>query len=132
MKISSTALFFSSLAAVFVADSDARPHLGEVHFPNPNRPQHDKPPHYKPPKPSHDKLPEYYLKGAVQVAASEEFYNFDGHPSVAVDTDNDATLSDDSSYTYQFRMDLLSPLSVNNDGEARIDSCIGWGVPCCY
>ena len=64
------------------------------------------------------------LKGAVQAAASDEFYNLDGHPSL--DTDNYATLSDDSSYTYQFRMDLSSPLIMTNNGEAKIDKCIGW------
>eukprot|EP00986_Skeletonema_menzelii_P006293 scaffold2378_cov152-Skeletonema_menzelii.AAC.11 len=56
------------------------------------------------------------LKGAVQAAASDEFYNLDGH--LPLDTDNYATLSDDSSYTYQFRMDLSSPLIMTNNGEA--------------
>ena len=64
------------------------------------------------------------LKGAVQAAASDEFYNLDGH--LSLDTDNYATLSDDLSYTYQFRMDLSSPLIMTNNGEAKIDKCIGW------
>ena len=64
-----------------------------------------------------------YLNGAVQAAASDEFYNLDSHPS---GTDSYAALSDDSSYTYQFQMNLSSPLIMTSDGEARIDKCIGW------
>ena len=64
-----------------------------------------------------------YLHGAVQAAASDEFYNLDSHPS---GTDSYAALSDDSSYTYQFVMNLSSPLVMTSDGEARIDKCIDW------
>ena len=64
-----------------------------------------------------------YLNGAVQAAASDEFYNLDSHTS---GTDSYAALSDDSSYTYQFQMNLSSPLVITSDGEPRIDKCIGW------
>mmetsp|Transcript_9264 Transcript_9264/g.13998 ORF Transcript_9264/g.13998 Transcript_9264/m.13998 type:complete len:258 (+) Transcript_9264:68-841(+) len=64
------------------------------------------------------------LKGAVQAATSDEFYNLDTDPPVA--TENSVAYIGDSSYTYQFRMDLSSPLLMSNDGKAEIDKCIGW------
>ena len=68
------------------------------------------------------------LKGAVQTATSDEFYNLGSHSSVAVETDNYAALTvDDSSYTYQLRMNLSSPLLVDMTGKPEIDKCIGWG-----
>ena len=47
------------------------------------------------------------LRGAVQAATSDEFYNLDSHPEHYV-----VSSGDDSSYTYQFRMDLSSPLNM--------------------
>jgi hypothetical protein len=67
---------------------------------------------------------ETQLKGAVQATKSDGFYNVDGYPSI--DADNYMLSSEDSGYTYQFRMDLSTPLSMTYDGEARIDKCIGW------
>ena len=68
---------------------------------------------------------ETQLKGAVQATKSDGFYNLDSYPSI--DADNYMLSSEDSGYTYQFRMDLSSPLSMTYDGEALIDKCIGWG-----
>eukprot|EP00984_Skeletonema_dohrnii_P038366 scaffold41510_cov139-Skeletonema_dohrnii-CCMP3373.AAC.1 len=67
------------------------------------------------------------LKGAVQAATSDEYYSPERNPSV--ETDNYVALSDDASYTYQFRMDLSTPLSMDSfDGTAAIDKCIGWDI----
>eukprot|EP00984_Skeletonema_dohrnii_P028485 scaffold18493_cov135-Skeletonema_dohrnii-CCMP3373.AAC.2 len=59
------------------------------------------------------------LRGVVQAATSDEFYNLDSHPEHYV-----VSSGDDSSYTYQFRMDLSSPLNMYNEGQAIIDECI--------
>mmetsp|Transcript_9263 Transcript_9263/g.13996 ORF Transcript_9263/g.13996 Transcript_9263/m.13996 type:complete len:259 (+) Transcript_9263:68-844(+) len=67
------------------------------------------------------------LKGAVQAATSDEYYSLERNPSV--EKDNYVALSDDASYTYQFRMDLSTPLSMDLfDGTAAIDKCIGWDI----
>lgn len=68
---------------------------------------------------------ETQLKGAVQATKSDGFYNLNSYPSI--EADNYMLSSEDSGYTYQFRMDLSSPFSMTYDGEARIDKCIGWG-----
>ncbi|KAL7454043.1 hypothetical protein ACHAWC_005672 [Mediolabrus comicus] len=60
----------------------------------------------------------------TKITKSDGFYNLDGYPSI--EADNYMLSSEDSGYTYQFRMDLSTPLSMTYDGEARIDKCIGW------
>ncbi len=76
----------------------------------------------------------FYLKGAAQAQAQadnlkyEEDFNTNtvvlGHSYMEEDN------GEDSSYTYQLRMDLSSPLSydynVHGEGMAQIDKCIGW------
>eukprot|EP00984_Skeletonema_dohrnii_P011878 scaffold4766_cov160-Skeletonema_dohrnii-CCMP3373.AAC.4 len=95
MKTSTIVIICSSLAATsFVADA-----LEIQQYPNPN------------------------LKGTqAQSAASDEFHNLDRHLSIemGIEIDNHVALGDDSGYTYQFRMDLSTPLTP------LIDSCINW------
>jgi hypothetical protein len=100
MKTSTIVIICSSLAATFVANA-----LEMQHYPNPN------------------------LKGTqAQSAASDDFHNLDRHLSIEMDIeiDNHAALGDDSGYTYQFRMDLSTPLLMTFDGTPLIDSCINW------
>ncbi len=73
----------------------------------------------------HDQKTQPSLIGAVQTATSDEFYNLGSHSSEE-ETNNYAALSDDSSYTYQFRLDFSSPLVVDMTGKLQIDDCIGW------
>jgi hypothetical protein len=71
--------------------------------------------------------PNLRLKGAVRAATSNEFYHLDSN-SATVETDNIyAVSSDKASYTYQFQLDLSSPLSINYvDGTPKINQCINW------
>lgn len=76
----------------------------------------------------HNTYPNPNLKGTqAQSATSDEFHNLDRHLSIEMDIeiDNHVALSD-SGYTYQFQMDLSTPLLMTFDGKPLIDSCINW------
>jgi len=80
-----------------------------------------------------DAHPKQNLKGtqaqsATSDASSDEFHSLDRHLSIemGIEIDSHVTLIDNSSYAYQFRMDLSTPLLMTFDGTPLIDSCINW------